>query len=144
MIPLASKYQVFCQAVSRKSFTEAARVLHHSRSAVSQAVKAVEQEVGLTLVLRKKDGIELTSDGKKVYPYIQSVRLRYDHGGGRAGTGVSLLYRSYLKDYTGPAVVLPIRERPERHVAITWKRGNVLSYATRKFMDHMADYYRTR
>lgn len=60
------------------------------------------------------------------------------------GLGASLLYRSYLKDYTGPAVVLPIRERPERHVAITWKRGNVLSYATRKFMDHMADYYRTR
>lgn len=84
---MASKYQVFCQAVSRKSFTEAAKVLHYSQSAVSQAVKAVEQEVGLTLVLRKKDGIELTSDGKKVYPYIQSVRLRYDHGGGRAGTG---------------------------------------------------------
>ena len=73
MIPLASKYQVFCQAVSRKSFTEAARVLHYSQSAVSQAVKAVEQEVGLTLVLRKKDGIELTSDGKKVYPYIQNI-----------------------------------------------------------------------
>lgn len=73
MIPLASKYQVFCQAVSRKSFTEAAKVLHYSQSAVSQAVKAVEQEVGLTLVLRKKDGIELTSDGKKVYPYIQNI-----------------------------------------------------------------------
>ena len=51
---MASKYQVLCQAVSRKSFTEAAKVLHHSQSAVSQAVKAVEQEVGLTLVLRKK------------------------------------------------------------------------------------------
>ena len=73
MIPLASKYQVLCQAVSRKSFTEAAKVLHHSQSAVSQAVKAVEQEVGLTLVLRKKDDIELTSDGKKVYPYIQNI-----------------------------------------------------------------------
>lgn len=73
MIPLASKYQVLCQAVSHKSFTEAAKVLHHSQSAVSQAVKAVEQEVGLTLVLRKKDGIELTSDGKKVYPYIQNI-----------------------------------------------------------------------
>ena len=292
MIPLASKYQVFCQAVSRKSFTEAAKVLHHSQSAVSQAVKAVEQEVGLTLVLRKKDDIELTSDGKKVYPYIQNicdaemalahktfemeqlqggivrigtfptvsrealpalmkqfkaehpsvcfvlyqgeytsiasmlqsgkVEIGFSHLGfceefeavplfrdplaavlppehslakqseitleqfstepliildeGKRsvikdafanvslspwlesrvydcdtimamverGLGVSLLYRSYLKDYTGPAVVLPIRERPERHVAITWKRGNVLSYATRKFMDHMADYYRTR
>ena len=83
---------------------------------------------------------------------IQSVRLRYDHGDGRAGTGrlafipvvSERLHRSYLKDYTGPAVVLPIRERPERHVAIAWKRGNVLSYATRKFMDRMADYYRTR
>jgi len=73
VIPLASKYQVFCQAVSHKSFTEAAKVLHYSQSAVSQAVKAVEQEVGLTLVLRKKDGIELTSDGKKVYPYIQNI-----------------------------------------------------------------------
>ncbi|MEQ2621883.1 LysR family transcriptional regulator [Hominicoprocola fusiformis] len=70
---MASKYQVLCQAVSRKSFTEAAKVLHHSQSAVSQAVKAVEQEVGLTLVLRKKDDIELTSDGKKVYPYIQNI-----------------------------------------------------------------------
>ena len=58
--------------------------------------------------------------------------------------GVPLLYRSYLKDYTGPRSTSPIRERPERHVAIPWKRGNVLSYATRKFVDHMADYYRTR
>ena len=55
------------------------------------------------------------------------------------GLGVSLLYRSYLKDYTGPAVILPIKERPERRVAITWKR---VSYATRKFVDRMADYYR--
>ncbi|MDR3914264.1 MAG: LysR family transcriptional regulator [Oscillospiraceae bacterium] len=37
---MASKYQVFCQAVSHKSFTEAAKVLHYSQSAVSQAVKA--------------------------------------------------------------------------------------------------------
>ena len=59
------------------------------------------------------------------------------------GLGVSLLYRSFLKGYTGPAVILPIRERPERNVAVVWKRGNVLSYATRKFVDHMAGYYRT-
>ena len=77
---MASKYQVFCQAVSHKSFTEAAKVLHHSQSAVSQAVKAVEQEVGLTLVLRKKDGIELCSgcqtDARICCNYVVSARQR--------------------------------------------------------------------
>ena len=73
MITMMSRYAVFCAVVEHGSFTAAAAALNYSQSAVSQAVKAVEQEVGLTLVLRKKDDIELTSDGKKVYPYIQNI-----------------------------------------------------------------------
>ena len=43
MITMMSRYAVFCAVVERGSFTAAAAALDYSQSAVSQAVKALEQ-----------------------------------------------------------------------------------------------------
>ena len=73
MIYMMSKYKVFCTVVERGSFTAAAAALSYSQSAVSQAVKALEQELGATLISRETRRLTLTRDGEGYLPYIQEV-----------------------------------------------------------------------
>lgn len=70
---MISRYGIFCRVVEQGSFTRAAAVCGYSQSAVSQNVKALEQETGVTLLRRQKDGVQLTQDGAEFYPYIQAV-----------------------------------------------------------------------
>ena len=70
---MISRYGIFCKVVEQGSFTRAAEELGYSQSAVSQNVRALEQETGVTLLSRKKDGVQLTQDGREFYPYIQSI-----------------------------------------------------------------------
>ena len=68
-----SRYQLFCKVIETGSFTRTAEQLHYSQSAVSQSVQALERELGVTLVVRAKDGIRLTADGSQFYPFIRSI-----------------------------------------------------------------------
>ena len=70
---MISRYGIFCRVVEQGSFTRAAAVCGYSQSAVSQNVKALEQETGVTLLRRQKDGVQLTQDGAEFYHYIQAV-----------------------------------------------------------------------
>ena len=70
---MISRYGIFCRVVEQGSFTHAAEDLGYSQSAVSQNVRALEQETGVTLLSRRKDGVQLTQDGQEFYPYIQSI-----------------------------------------------------------------------
>ncbi len=73
-----SRYQIFCRIIENASFTQTAKQLHYSQSAVSQSVKALERELGTTLVLRAKDGVRLTADGEQFYPFIQQIAAAED------------------------------------------------------------------
>ena len=70
---MLSKYDIFCKVVEYSGFTRAAHAIHYSQSAVSQTVKNLEQELGLTLLTRGKEGIHLTPDGEAIFPYIQAI-----------------------------------------------------------------------
>lgn len=70
---MPSQYDIFCKVVETGSFTRAAQLLGYSQSAVSQAVKALERELGTTLVSRGKGGVVLTQDGESYLPYIRAV-----------------------------------------------------------------------
>ena len=70
---MISRYGVFCQVVEQGSFTRAAEVCGYSQSAVSQNVRSLEEETGVTLLSRRKDGVQLTEDGKSFFPYIQGI-----------------------------------------------------------------------
>lgn len=70
---MISKYEIFCKVMDRGSFTKAAEELGYSQSSVSQTVKGLENELGAVLIERKKDGIELTSDGRLLFPYIEAI-----------------------------------------------------------------------
>lgn len=64
---------ILLEALACRSFTKAARKLHYSQSAVSQAVKALEDELGTRLVVRGRQGIVLTADGYAYLPYLRSI-----------------------------------------------------------------------
>ena len=53
---MISRYGIFCKVVELNSFTRAAELLGYSQSSVSQTVRVLEQEVGVTLIERRKDG----------------------------------------------------------------------------------------
>ena len=71
---MISRYEIFCKVVEAGSFTKVAGELGYSQSAVSQTIKALEREVGVTLIDRKRDGVTLTEDGRQFWPYLQAIR----------------------------------------------------------------------
>ena len=75
---MVSKYGIFCKVLETKSFTKAAEILGYSQSAVSQTIKSLEQEMGVTLIERKKDGIRLTSDGEQRMRWNKSTAICRD------------------------------------------------------------------
>lgn len=72
-ISMLSRYHIFCKVVETGSFTRTAEELGYSQSAVSQTVKALEQELGTTLVSRGKGGVALTADGEGYLPYLRAI-----------------------------------------------------------------------
>lgn len=70
---MISRYGIFSKVVEIGSFTKVAKIIGYSQSAVSQTIKSLEQELGVILIDRKKDGIILTRDGKEFYPYVQAI-----------------------------------------------------------------------
>lgn len=72
-VGMISRYGIFCRVIENESFTRTAEEMGYSQSAVSQNIKALEQELGTVLIERRKDGIALTVDGQQFYPYIQAV-----------------------------------------------------------------------
>lgn len=70
---MASRYQIVCMVVDCGSLKGAADELGYTQSAVSQAVKALERELGTTLIERGKQGVSLTRDGKQYLPYLRQI-----------------------------------------------------------------------
>lgn len=62
------KLKVFITAVRKGSFSKAAEELNFSQSAVSQTIHSLETDLGCKLVERKYNGVELTEEGKILYP----------------------------------------------------------------------------
>lgn len=56
--------EYFIKVVDTNSFTKAAEELFISQSAISQQIKALEDELGFPLMIRNRKGFELTQAGK--------------------------------------------------------------------------------
>ncbi len=65
--------QYFISIVKNNSFIEAAEENYISQSAISQAIKSLEDELGVTLLQRKNRGFTLTNAGE--YFYKQSLLM---------------------------------------------------------------------
>ena len=68
-----TKYQIFCKVIETGSFTNTAKEIGYSQSAVSQMIKSMEQEMGTELIVRKRDCLKLSADGEMMYPFIRAA-----------------------------------------------------------------------
>ncbi|WP_125767157.1 LysR family transcriptional regulator [Lapidilactobacillus wuchangensis] len=67
------QYQVFATVVTNKTFRAAAETLHVTPSAISHSISQFETELGFPLFVRRRTGVELTTDGEAIYPLVQSI-----------------------------------------------------------------------
>ena len=72
----SARCKAFIESVERGSFRAAAEALGYTPSAVSQLVAALERELGLTLLIRTKKGVTMTSEGEKLAPIVRSYLAR--------------------------------------------------------------------
>lgn len=77
----------FICACETKGFSVAAKRLNISQQGLSQSIKKLETELGLTLFLRSQKGIELTGHGEFVLPLLKNIHNGY------------LTLQNELKDY---------------------------------------------
>src|SRR5665213_1237847 len=67
------RLQVFCEVVSRGSFSAAAEALAYTQSAVSQSVARLEAESGATLVVRDRRGVRATAAGETLITHAEGI-----------------------------------------------------------------------
>src|SRR5436305_12850531 len=81
-VPLdLDQLQSFCAIADCGSFTEAARRVHKTQSAVSMQIKRLEERLGEELFLRDGRTVVLTSEGEALYGRARkSLRLNADIG----------------------------------------------------------------
>lgn len=68
-----SKYEVFLKIIEFGSLSRTADYCNYSQSAISQIVRSLETELGMTLLNRNHAGVWLTSEGEQLLPYIRNL-----------------------------------------------------------------------
>jgi LysR family glycine cleavage system transcriptional activator len=140
--------RAFEAAASRLSFTNAARELHITQSAVSQQIRELERSLGVKLFERSPRRLSLTEDGRILYEGAQSalalLRSAVDRLGGRRNANrlvvsvlpsfgtkwlVPRLHRWLRRNADLRLSILPSVElvdfaRDEVDVALRWGTGN--------------------
>lgn len=71
------KYLALLQTVESGSFTKAARHLQYSQANVSRMIADLEQEWGILLLERGRTGVQLTSEGAQLFPYVRALGENY-------------------------------------------------------------------
>ncbi|MFR1804992.1 MAG: LysR family transcriptional regulator [Faecalispora jeddahensis] len=68
-----SKYRAFIKVAESGSLTKAAKQLGYSQPGISHMVDSLETEMGFPLLIRNKDKIVPTENGKKVLYYCYQI-----------------------------------------------------------------------
>ncbi len=71
-LPSLTSLRAFAALAERKSYTRAAAALNVTHAAVSQQVKALEEQLGVSLVTREGRGISLTTEGELLARDLQT------------------------------------------------------------------------
>lgn len=75
-----TQFEVFVTVVETGSFTKAGEKLNMTQSAVSHAIKGLENEIGVTLLIRnRRHGLLLSDIGKRVLVHAREILNRIRH-----------------------------------------------------------------
>ena len=104
-------YKIFYIVAKYKSITKAAESLYISQPAVTMSIKKLEEQLEMTLFIRTKKGVILTSEGKVLYEYVskamESIKIgenrisnfkKLDIGNIKIGIGTTLT-KYFLMEY---------------------------------------------
>ncbi|MDQ2897039.1 MAG: LysR family transcriptional regulator [Actinomycetota bacterium] len=72
------RLRVFCEVVSRGSFSAAAEALTYTQSAVSQSIARLEAETGATLLVRDRRGVRATAAGETLMTHAEGIFASVD------------------------------------------------------------------
>lgn len=75
---LLKQMEYFITVVETHSFTEAAQLHYISQSAISQQIKALENELGVQLLKREKRSFTLTEAGNYFYKQAKEIKKNVD------------------------------------------------------------------
>jgi Transcriptional regulator len=67
------KYESLLKIVQYGSLTKAGEALGYTQSGMSHLLNSLEDELGVTLLIRDRSGIKLTSEGQRLIPYFQTI-----------------------------------------------------------------------
>ena len=68
-----NRYLALKTVIEYGNFSRAAEALGYTQPAVSQMIASLEEELGVQLLQRSRNGAVLTEEGKAVYPYIEQT-----------------------------------------------------------------------
>lgn len=116
---MLTQLRYFLAVVKYHNFTEVAESCNISQSAISQQIKALEQELGVQLLIRHNRTFSLTPAGELFaqrgtvlladYEKLCSDVKRIDHDKG------DTLYFGYVIDYSGPEIQESVAKFYETH-----------------------------
>lgn len=72
------KYIALLKIIEAGSFTKAAELLGYTQPALSQMIASLEKELSVKLLYRSRYGVQLTPEGKRLLPSIQSTVTQYE------------------------------------------------------------------
>ena len=109
----------FQSVVRNNSFSEAAEECHISQSAISQQIKALEQELGFSLLERHNRKFMLTPAGKHFYKKSLVLIADYEQMCSEAAKiargGGAILKIGYLRSHNSPEVHQALAEFSEKY-----------------------------
>ena len=73
------RYIALQKVVSLGSFTKAAKSMGCTQSSISQMISSLEDELSTKLLVRSRNGLSLTPEGKELYPYIEKYIRQYQN-----------------------------------------------------------------
>lgn len=123
-----SQLEVFLSVAREKSFSRAAKALHRTQPAVSQAVRRLEGELGEPLFDRSSKDGTLTAAGKVLFDFAQQM-MNLRHHAHTAIRELRDLHRGKLtlsaNEYTvmGLLPLIPIFRARHPHIKIEVKRS---------------------
>lgn len=68
-----SRYEIFLKVAELGNITRAAEALAYTQSGVSHAIRALERECHVSLLVRGRGGVTLTQSGRLLLPHIQEL-----------------------------------------------------------------------
>lgn len=115
--------QYFQAVVRNNSFSEAAEECHISQSAISQQIKALENELGFPLLERRNRKFVLTSAGEHFYKKSLVLIADYEQMCSEAAKiargDEAILKIGYLRSYNSPEIYQTLEEFSEKYPGIS-------------------------